>query len=169
MRTISCLLLGVITAVFMLIGTTTPFMLRAQAAQDRAYYQQFRDASAYVERHGKLPSDDAIRRIEDAATRPSIWSSLNTTPLDCDPSFKKALNDRLVLSFWRGEWSECYAYPSGRTTLPMSVPAYLRAGLGIDLMIYWLVAAGAAWGAIRLRPRRQAASSKVSNGSNPIS
>jgi hypothetical protein len=163
-----CLLLSLIAAVFVLVGTTMPFMLSAQAAKDRAYYQQFKAAAAYIDRDGRLPSGDELRRLQDATAGPSIWSSLNTTPLDCDPSFKKAPNDRLVLSFWRGEWSECYAYPSGQTTLPMSVPAYLRSGVGVNLVIYWLVAVGAAWAAIRLRPRRKTPNSQVANGSYPI-
>ncbi|WP_374296245.1 hypothetical protein [Sphingomonas sp.] len=158
MRTILCLLLGIVAAAFALIGTTMPLMLPAQAAKDRAYYQQFRVAAAYIDRNGALPEGEALRRFEDATSGPSIWSSLNTTPLDCDPSFRKAPTDRLILSFWRGEWSECYAYPSGQTTLPMSVRAYLISGVGLNLVIYWLIAAVAAWGAIRLRPRRRASS-----------
>jgi hypothetical protein len=70
--------------------------------------------------------------------------------LDCDPVFKQAASDRFVLSFWRGEWSECYGHPSGRTTLPLTVSDYLLSGLGVDLAIYWLIALAAGWGAIRL-------------------
>lgn len=156
MRMILCLLLGVIAVGAALVGTVMPFALSAQAAQDRAYYEQFRIAAAYVDRNGTLPAGEAMRGLEDGMSGASIWSSLSTAPLDCDPSFEKARSDRLTLSFWRGEWSECYAHPSGRTTLPMSVRAYLRAGLGVDLAIDWLVAIGAAWAAIRLRPGRKA-------------
>lgn len=165
MRMISCLVLGLIAAVFALVGTTMPFTLHAQAAKDRVYYEQFRAGAAYIDRNRTLPAGETLRGLESATKRPSIWSSLTTAPLDCDPSFKKATADRLILSFWRGEWSECYAYPSGRTTLPMSVRAYLLSGLGVDLAVYWCIAIGAAWGAIRLRPRRNASARVLLNGS----
>lgn len=165
MRTISCLLFGFVAVAFALFGTTMPLMLSAQAAKDRAYFQQFRVASAYIVRSGKLPAGEALQGLERDTTGPSILSSLTTNPIDCGPSFRMAPNDRLILSFWRGEWSECYAYPSGRTTLPMRVTAYLFSGLGIDLLIYWLIAFGAAWVAIHLRPRKKAAASRVSNDS----
>ncbi len=165
MRTILCFLLGLIALLFAVIGTSMPLMLPAQAATDRIYYAQFKTAAAYLDRNGKLPEGEALRGLGSATTGPSIWSSLTTGPLDCDRSFKKASADRLILSFWRGEWSECYAYPSERTTLPMSVRAYLLSGLGVDLAIYWLVAIGAAWVAIRLRSGRQASASKAANRS----
>jgi hypothetical protein len=163
LRAVTCLLLGLVAAAFALIGTTMPLMLPAQAAKDRAYYEQFRAAAAYIDRNRKLPGKEALRRFEGATTGPSIWSSLNTTPFDCDSSFRKAATDRLVLSFWRGEWSECYAYPSGQTTLMMSVRAYLLSGVGINLLIYWFIAAIAAWGAIRLRTGRRGSASSDPN------
>lgn len=166
MRAILCLLLGLIAVFFTLIGTRMPLSLPSQAAKDRVYYSQFRIAAAYIDRHGRLPPDETLRRMGSAATGPSIWSSLDTdTPLDCHPLFKKSPTDRLILSFWRGEWSECYAYPSGRTTLPMSTRAYLLSGLGIELFFYWLIAAAAAWGSIRFRPRGKAMASIVPDGS----
>ena len=156
MRTVLCLLLGLIAAGAALIGTTMPLALPAQAAKDRVYYDQFKVAASYVAKNGEIPAGDVLRALAARTTDPSIWASLSTTPIDCDPSFKMAPADTLVLSFWRGEWSECFAYPSGKTTLPMTVHAYLLSGLAIDFAIYWLVAIGAAWAAIRLRPQRQA-------------
>ena len=165
MRTISCLLLALVAVGFALIGTAMPFHLPAQAADDRTYYDQFKTAAAYIDRSGKLPAGEELRSLESATTGPSIWPSLTTTPLDCDPPFSKAPADRLVLSFWRGEWSECYAYPSGRTTLPRSGRSYLLSGLGVDLAIYWCIAVGAAWGAIRVRPKRKSSPPPLPSGS----
>lgn len=164
MRTILVLLLGLIAVVFALVGTAMPLHVPAQAAEDRTYYEQFRTVAAYIDRDGKLPAAEELRRLERVTVGPSIWSSLTTTPLDCDPSFTKAPNDRLVLSFWRGEWSECYAYPSGRTTLPRSVKAYLLSGVGVDLAICWLIATAAAGGAIWFRPRRKPSAPPPPNG-----
>jgi hypothetical protein len=160
-----CLLLCLVAVLFAVVGTSMPLHLSAQAADDRAYYNQFKFAAAYTVRNGRPPAGQVLRELQSATTGPSIWASLTTTPLDCDPSFKEAPADRFVLSFWRGEWSECYAYPSGRTTLPMSVRAYLLSGLGVDLAMHWLVAISAAWGAVRFRPRRRASGAPSANGS----
>lgn len=164
MRIFFCLLLGLAAVFFAFVGGTMPLMLPSQAAKDRAYYQQFKAAAAYIEKNGKLPATElgGWRNTGDAGL--PIRSSPQI-PDDCDPSFKKAPADRLILSFWRGEWRECYAYPSGRTTLPMSVQAYLLSGVGMNVVIYWLLAAGAAWGAIRLRPRRGASVLSPADGS----
>ena len=155
MRTIFCLLLGLVALFFAFVGVAMPVMLPSQAATDRAYYQQFRAAAAYIEKNGQLTDNEPGGWRNTVGHGPLIRSSPDI-PDDCDPSFKKAPADKHVLSFWRGEWTECYAYPSGRTTLPMSAKAYLFSGLGLNLAVYWLLAAFAAWGAIRLRPQRGA-------------
>lgn len=164
MRLILCLLLGLIAVFFAFVGGTMPFILPSQAARDRAYYQQFKVAAAYIDKNGNLPASELGGWRGPDSTSVLIRSSA-TIPEDCDPSFKKAAADRLILSFWRGEWTECYAYPSGRTTLPMSVRAYLISGLGFNLVIYWLLAAGAGWGAFRLRPGRSARTSSIGDRS----
>ena len=154
MRVIFCILLGFIAVFFAIIGAAVPLMLPSQAAKDRAYYQQFRTAAAYIGKNGQLPENDLGGWRNTGGAGPLIQSS-SKIPEDCDPSFKKAPADTVILSFWRGEWTECYAYPSGRTTLPMSVQAYLLSGTGMNLAIDWLLAAGAAWGAIRLRSQNK--------------
>jgi hypothetical protein len=166
MRTILCLGLGLIAIFFALMGTLMPLRLPAQAAKDRIYYKQFQTVAAFVDKNGKLPSEKTLHQLENATRGPGIWGSLGTdTPLDCDSSFKKDPTDRLVFSFWRGHWSECYAYPSGRTTLPRSVSGYLLAGMGIQIAVCWMIAIAAVWGAIRLRPKKDAIKSQISNGS----
>jgi hypothetical protein len=162
MRVISCILLSLIAAFFALVGGVIPLMLPSQAVKDRAYFQQFKAAAANIDKHGQLTATD-LGGWSSTGQTPFIQSSLET-PSDCDSSFGKAPADTLVLSFWRGEWTECYAYPSGHTTLPMSVQAYLLSGVGMTVAVYWLLAMSAAWGAIRLRPRRSASASPSSNG-----
>ena len=163
-RIVFCLLLSLVALFFALVGGTMPLMLPSQAAKDRAYYQQFKAAADHINKNGQLPASELGGWRNTGDTGPLIQSSTEV-PEDCNPSFRKAPADRLILSFWRGEWTECYAYPSGRTTLPMSVQAYLLSGVGMNLVVYWLLAAGATWGAIRLRPRRRASVPSPSNGS----
>jgi hypothetical protein len=164
MRTIFCLLLSLIAIFFAFLGGTMPLMLPSQAAKDRAYYQNFKTAAAYIDKNNNPRANELGDRRNTGNAIPLIISS-RKIPEDCNTSFKTAPGDRLILSFWRGEWTECYAYPSGRTTLPMSVKAYLLSGLGINLVIYWFLAVGAAWGAMRLRPRRGASMLSPKNGS----
>lgn len=164
MRTISCLLLALVAVFFAFLGGTMPLMLPSQAAKDRAYYQQFKTAAAYIDKHGKLPTNE-MGGWQNAGDAGLMILSSPEIPDDCDPSFRKASTDRLILSFWRGEWTECYAYPSGRTTLPMSVQAYMLSGVGVNLVIYWLLAVVAAWAAIRVRPRKGASMVSPANGS----
>lgn len=164
MRMMFCLLLSLVAVFLALVGGTVPFMLSSQAEEDRAYYQQFKEAAAHIDKNGQLPASEPGGWRPAGSIGPLIQSS-TVIPDDCDPSFEKAATDHLVLSFWRGEWTECYAYPSGRTTLPMSVRAYLLSGLGVNLVIYWLFAAAAAWGAMRLRPGRSARAESTGGGS----
>jgi hypothetical protein len=150
MRTALSAAFFLVAAFFALVGATMPMMLPEQAAKDRVYFEQFQQAASHLKRTGHIPSEAELRRLAEQSSGPSIWSSLTTTPLDCDPSFRKDPGDSVILSFWRGEWSECYAYPSGKTTLVMSVNGYLLSGVGLNLVIYWIVAALSAWGGVRL-------------------
>lgn len=156
MRALAFVALTIVVVFFGLAGIVMPLTLASQAARDRSYYQEFEQVAAYagryVQQNGQLPDDALLRHLDLHAADPMI-SSLTTSPMACDPNFKKAANDRFVLSFWRGEWSECYAYPSGRTTLPMSIDSYLLSSLGIELIGCWLIALIAAWGAVRLFKR----------------
>jgi hypothetical protein len=104
-------LLALIAIFFVLAGIAMPMMLPAQVAKNRTYYQQFEKAATYVNLYGRLPDAKVLNRWADEAGGPSIWHSLQGQPFECAPDFAKAPSDRFVLSFWRGEWSECYAYP----------------------------------------------------------
>ena len=164
MRIILCFLLGLIAGLSAFAGTAEPLRAPVRAAENRVYYEHFRAAADIVDKGGQLPSVEAQLKEQFTSTGPIILTSL-TIPFDCDLSFKKTAGDRLILSFWRGEWTECYAYPSGRTSLQLSVREMLLSGMGVSIAIFWLVAAGAAWAAIRLRPGRQVAASSIPNGS----
>jgi hypothetical protein len=164
MRIILCFLLSLIAALSAFAGMTVPLRAPAQAAENRVYYEHFRAAAEIIDKGYQLPSVEAQLKEQFTSTGPIIRTSL-TIPFDCDLSITKAAGDQLILSFWRGEWTECFAYPSGRTSLHLSVREILLSGTGVSIAIFWLVAAGAAWAAIRLRPGRQVAASSIPNGS----
>jgi hypothetical protein len=98
MRIIFCLLLGLVAVFFALVGGTMPLMLPSEAAKDRAYYQDFKAAAAYIDKNGHLPSTELGGWRNTGDTGPLIQSSPEV-PNDCDPSFKKTPADRLILSF----------------------------------------------------------------------
>lgn len=153
LRIIACLSLSAIAVFFAFMSATLPSELSLQVEDNREYYRQFQAAAEHIHRNGSLPKNDPDGfRAYPGAT--AIIGSSQDIPADCDAPFGKAAGDRVILSFWRGEWFECYAYPSGRTTLPMSVEAYLRSGLWVDIVIWGLIAIGAAAGAFKLRPKR---------------
>lgn len=158
-RKTAALLFGLVALFFWLIAVSLPSQLQRQAQQDQAYYQQFRQAAAYAaayaEQHnGQMPPDEELQRLGDSSDASSIWFSLSSSGGECDGGFRRAPTDQFTLWFWRGEWAECFAYPSGQTTLPMSVSAYLRSGLGTQWAIWWLVGLAAAYTAFRLGRRK---------------
>jgi len=140
-------------------GIFLPFDLASQARTDRFYYEQFRHAAAYVERTGQLPEGSPLDNLEGRSIYPVLMDGS-----DCGPAFKKRASDRFVLSFWRGEWTECYAFPSGETTLSMSLIAYLRKSSGQLLIAFWIVVLVASWGAARLTRVSRPASAVASDG-----
>jgi hypothetical protein len=139
----AAILSGFVAIIFLLIAVSLPSQLRGQARDDRVYYQQFGRAAAYAaayaEKHnGQLPGDEVLQGLGDTSDARGIWASLSASGGDCD-EFRPDPTDRFTLWFWRGEWGECFSYPSGKTTLPMSVSAYLRSGLGLQWAIWWLI------------------------------
>ncbi|NIJ22230.1 hypothetical protein FHS95_003945 [Sphingomonas naasensis] len=133
----------------MVIGVFLPLDLASQAKTDRFYYAQFEQAAAHVERTGHLPGPAQLGVLEGRSISPLSMAAPQAAS-DCGSRFQTEASDRFVLSFWRGEWTECYAHPSGRTTLPMSAVAYLKEGAWQLFALLWIVAIGAIWGAIRL-------------------
>jgi hypothetical protein len=150
LRVIASLVFGIAAAVFLLLAISLPFQLRSQAAKDRIYYREFQHAAAIYAHDISEKGDNPLP----FAGGNGIGPLLRLENGDCDGGFRKEPGDLFVLGFWRGEWTECFAYPSGRTTLPMSVWSYLGSGLGVDWGIYFLLAAGLGWAAWRIMPTR---------------
>lgn len=158
-RQLAAVLVSIVAMFFLLMAASLPSQLREQAKQDRAYYEQFHRAAAYAANYahghkGRMPSDEELQKLGDTSDAGAIWGSLTTSGADCD-SFKKAPADQFTLWFWRGEWGECFAYPSGKTTLSLSSSAYFRSGLWVDWAAYWLIGITTAYLAVRLWRRRR--------------
>jgi hypothetical protein len=142
-------LFGIVAGILLLVSFALPLQLQSQAARDRVYYAQFREAAvfaaSYANSHGgKMPSDEELQRLGNPSDGESIWATLSSSGGECTDDFRQSPNDRFTLWFWRGEWGECYAYPSGRTTLAMSLLGYLRSGLGAQLAVCLIVGIAAA-------------------------
>lgn len=141
-------------ALLLMFSLSMPVSLVQQAAQDRAYLAGFERAaayaSAYQRQHRQLPDDLALRQW--ASRQPGAFdSSLSIAATGCEEEgFAADKRDGFVLSFWRGEWSECYAAPSGRTTMGMSLAGYLYGGLGAQVLVSFLLGLLLAWAAWRI-------------------
>lgn len=150
--------LAIAALAFLLLALASPLAVVDQANEDEASLQELRiverQIAAYVERSGKLPPDGALQAW--AAERGlTVAPSLSTAPLGCLNNFQKPRNDSFMVGFWAGEWSECYASPSGTTTLRPTVTSLLGSGLGRDIATYLLLGLAmgwAAWRLIRARP-----------------
>ena len=151
MRMFASLILGGVAALSILMAVATLMMLPGQRAKDTAYSQQFQQAAkiadGYFRETGQLPDDATFGRLIGRAEGESL--SLAASAGDACENFSKGENDHFVLSLWRGEWTECFSYPSGRTTL---LPSWREQflGFGPQFALFGLVAAGALWGLMRL-------------------
>ncbi|HKY18688.1 MAG TPA: hypothetical protein VJL82_07115 [Rhizomicrobium sp.] len=118
------ILLGIAAALGFLSGAMIMLgVVPGQLAREQEYARNFRQTEAYVVAYqagqGHLPSEAELQ----------VWAegkglglfATNLTLRGCmNEFFKKEKGDRFVISFWRGEWDDCYASPSGRTTLSTS-------------------------------------------------
>lgn len=164
-RRAAAVLFALIGALFFLMAISLPSDLKRQAEKDRIYYQQFRQAAtyaaAYARQHkGLFPSDEELQALGDTSNALGIWASLSASGGECDGGFKQDPTDQFTLWFWRGEWGECFAYPSGKTTLSMSATDYFSSGMWLDWAIWWLVAIASGYAAFRLAKRRPPSSAR---------
>lgn len=150
-------ILGGLAAIFLLLGLAIPLLLQEDVAESRQYLQQFQAAErfiiAHVAENGRLPDNLQLQSWAESEGLEADASWVATAPIHCDNDFERAADDRFVLGLWRGEWNECYSSPSGKTTLALSVRAYLASGLGYHLASYWLLAILLGWVAWWLRRR----------------
>lgn len=151
MKTFASLILGGVAALSICMIVGTLMMLPRQGAKDRTYAEQFQQAAkvadAYFLRNGQLPDDATFGRLVGRGEGDSL--SLSASAGEACEHFTKGKNDRFVLSRWRGEWAECFSYPSGRTTLMPSWRDQVL-GFGPELAFFALVAAGALFGSVRI-------------------
>jgi hypothetical protein len=136
-----------------LLAIFLPFSIGDQIAKDRAYDQQFRRAAAYAGAYagrtgGRFPSDDSLRALGGDVDHRAIWQTLRIAKTGC-PGLADDPADQFVLTFQRDEEEECFAYPSGASTLPMTFGNYVRSGWGVLwlglVLLALLSAVGARW------------------------
>jgi len=126
-------------------------LLPIEAAENRAAYAV---ADQYAHRlaaaHAEMRKAEADERVPDAIIKGvTIWRFM---PGGCNGVAFGAPSDRFELGF--GDhgaadidyaiWWHCYAYPSGKTTLQLSVWDYLAGAAGRQIAGYALIAAIAA-------------------------
>jgi len=139
------------------LGLATLVLLPIQATKNRATFAVV-DRYAHELAASSTPPTNAS--VDDAFASNTegirIWRSL---PSGCYNTAFEASSDRFVLGFWENGnsgrfnsiWWHCYAYPSGKTTLKLSVKDYLASSVGLQLVAYILTAAVAGLFAWALR------------------
>ena len=151
MKMFASLILGGVAALSIAMVVAILAMLPSQQTKDRAYVQSFLHAAViadqYFVKNGQLPDDATFGRLVGRVEGESL--SLEPHAGRACEHFTESKGDRFVISFWRGEWTECFSYPSGRTTL---LPSWRDQviGFGPQLALLGLVAAGALFGLARI-------------------
>ena len=144
-RKLASVLLCMAASVGLLSGAATMSGLLSsdQLAREREFSRNFRQTEAYVAayqaRQSRLPSESELQTW--AAAKGVGLFTTNLTLNGCmNENFEKEKNDRFVISFWRGEWDDCYASPSGRTTLLTlrDWGLYLAAHLSVSVVLGFL-------------------------------
>jgi hypothetical protein len=132
-------------------------LLPIEAAKNRAVYRVVDQyAHTLAEAHA-LPRNPEVDRDVDATIKGiRMWPSL---PGGCHDTAFEASSDRFDIGFWDNgsqdrfgaSWWHCYAYPSGNTTLQVSVGDYLTGSPGRQIVAYFLIAVIAGYLARSLR------------------
>lgn len=158
-REIIAVPLALASIFFLLLALTFPLLLHDQSRKDAHHLAELQSIQAYLDRSvsaGKpFPSDHQIRLWAEERQL-DVAYSVSTAPFECLNGFVKAPQDRYVIGFWAGEWSECLSSPSGATTLEPTMSGLLKSGLWIELAVYLVLGVGsgsAAW-VLGLRRRR---------------
>ncbi|MES2989391.1 MAG: hypothetical protein V4808_15940 [Pseudomonadota bacterium] len=149
-REIAAIPVALVSIFFLFLAIGGFFLLPGQAAKDRQALTQLKVAAEYAMRfeaaNRRLPDSEQLQAW--AKAQGIDMQSISTSPLGCLNDFMKPRDDAVLVGYWAGEWAECYAAPSGATTLAPSVWALLMSGLALTLASYLaigLLAGLAAW------------------------
>ena len=110
------------------------------------YLDYFRQTSSFVSgldnETGKLPTDEKLQSWAQRQRLGNFAYSVRVDRLKCgDHGFATAKTDRFVLSFWEGESFECYAAPSGTTSIHPRIYTYLVSTPGLFAVLSVVLAA----------------------------
>jgi hypothetical protein len=124
-------------------------LLPIEAARNRAVYSVVEQYAQIVDAMPAAPRNAALHDVTASFKGIRIWPS---RPGVCDGGAFDAPSDRFDLGFFGNgpednfalSWWHCYAYPSGKTNLQLSVWDYLAGAAGWQVAAYALIAAIAA-------------------------
>ena len=156
MRRVASIFVGLVASFLLFATIGIGLSLPSQIEKDKAHYQDFQRVAAlvagYAGEHGKLPDEVTFSRLADGTS--IIGPFVSPAGLNRCDGFTEADSDSFVLMSWRGDWFECFAYPSGRSTLAISAREMI-VGWGSQLAMGAALSVAGFWAMLRLwrRPR----------------
>lgn len=156
MRRATSIFVGLLASLLLVASIGIALEVPSQVEKDKAYYREFQRVSAivadYESENGRLPDGDAFSRLASGTDMIGLFKS--PAGRDRCDGFMEADSDSFVLKSWRGDWFECFAYPSGRSTLAVS-PKDIMFGWGSQVAVGLVLCIAGFWAALFLwtRPR----------------
>lgn len=156
------LLLLAISALVLTIGSRT--LIEHTIHNSRIIQREFDKTESLISefgnQNGRLPTDDELQTLIERTNKfnysPTIFPSGYD---DCDSNpndFATAPKGSYVLGIWRGEWMECYAPTSGKTTVTFTTKDYTLFGSFLaDEIAAIILATLCLLGAVRLWVKRR--------------
>ena len=134
--------LSTLALLFGAIAISVPFSVEHSLREHQKAFADFRSAAAFVDvyrkRVGANPPETIMRRWASEAGRSDYASQIQVDGdlpggvwrVGCaqDNTFHPSHTDQFVLSYWNGDFFECYGFPSERTTLVTSRSALWAGG-----------------------------------------
>lgn len=164
MQRVASIFVGLLALLMLAVTIGIALEAPSKVEKDKAYYREFQRVSAlvadYESENGRLPDQDAFSRFASGTDMFGPFKS--PAGRDRCDGFKEADSDRFVLKSWRGDWFECFAYPSGRSTIAVSAKE-ITVGWGSQLATGAALCIAGFWAALVLwrRPRSKSSRPEV--------
>ena len=146
MRSATVWLLTLTSGFFAFLLIATLALLPSEATRNQSTFSTVSQFAHNFADERALPRNpEADDRFAETFKGLRVWPSL---PRGCRGDNIGPLSDRFEVGFWEngaadrfgGKWWQCYSFPSGRTSMPLTVRSYLNSSVGPLLAAYAAIA-----------------------------